>query len=72
MAGLCWPSQSEERLRRLHAARRQLWGLTAPCGPVRNLLSMPDGLRKGDMREDGIREKDKRQVVYYFNPEVLQ
>ena len=35
-------------------------------------VRMPDGLRKGKLREDGTREKDKRQVVYYFNPEVLR
>jgi hypothetical protein len=33
---------------------------------------MPDGLRKGGIREDGTREEDKRQVVYYFNPEVIK
>ena len=36
-------------------------------------VRMPDGLRsKGGIREDGTREEDKRQTVYFFNPGTIK
>ena len=54
--------QPEERLRQVHALLRFVRRMTAQRGRRSQFVRMPDGLR----------DNGKRQVVYYFNPEVIK
>jgi len=63
--------QSEQRLRDfMHYA--VTLGADHAMWTRSQFARMPDGLRKGKQMPDGTRGKDKRQVVYYFNPEVIK